>query len=478
MSANIISLLAASSAVVIYLLNQYRARADIEDEFVSNVIIPYLRLSRRRRYHAQRRRSRHRSKWSVVQSELTDRQFRRYFRMNPELFDELCSVIKDLVGEEEFKSEEYLSFCLDDDDPNQSNNIAKAHAKSTGGFISGEVKLAMTLRILGGGSFMDIAMLFGNSFNHAHKIVGSVVENWLLHPQFYPIDGTAYCRDQDRMRNVARQFHVASQGIMTGCIGAIDGWVVKVKPPSARDGVHDPASFYSRKGFFGINVQAIVDKNKRVLYRSILSRGAEHDSTAFKNCSLYAWLMDNWNTLRELGYYFIGDSAYALRSFIHTPYDNALHGTPEDNYNFFHSSARISVECAFGEIDLRWGIFWRPLQYSLRRNIQIIDACMRLHNFIIDHRPSSLSLDNIDRDVFDDECRRFFYENPAEEGVFGGESDPRLDARGGRPLRIDTTLAELGRNWRDENRDDIARQGLSRPPSNWFRDRNRLISDM
>ena len=400
--------------------------------------------------------------------------------MSPELFDQLCSRIKDLVGEEEFKSEEFLYFCTDDGDANKSNNLAKAHAKSTGGFISGEVKLAMTLRILGGGTFMDIAFLFGNSFNHAHKIIGHVIEKWLLHPGFYPIDGIAYCRDENRMREVASQFNVASQGVMTGCIGALDGWVVKVKPPSVRDGVRDPASFYSRKGFYGVNVQAIVDKNKKVLYRSILSRGAEHDSTAFKNCSLYAWLLLNWNSLCEKGYYFIGDSAYALRSFIHTPYDNALHGTPEDNYNFFHSSSRISVECAFGEIDLRWGIFWRPLQYSLRRNNQIIDACMRLHNFIVDHRPSTLSLDNFDRDLFEDECRRFFHENPMDEGVYGGESDCCLDAngnplRGGRRPRIEVTLAEMGKNWRDEHRDEIARRGLSRPRSNWYRDRNRVV---
>ena len=404
--------------------------------------------------------------------------------MSPELFDQLCSVIIDIVGEEEFKSEDYLNFCTDDNDSNPSHNIAKAHAKSTGGFISGEVKLAMTLRILGGGSFMDIAMLFGNSFNHAHKIVGHVVENWLLHPRFYPIDGIAYCRDESMMREVASQFHIASQGVMTGCIGALDGWVVKIKPPSVQDGVRDPASFYSRKGFYGLNVQAIVDKKKRVLYRSILSRGAEHDSTAFKNSSLYGWLSVHWKRLCEKGYYFIGDSVYALRSFIHTPYDNALHDTPEDNYNFFHSSSRISVECAFGEIDLRWGIFWRPLQYSLRRNIQIIDACMRLHNFIVDHRPSggAATLDYIDRDVFDDECRRFFHANPADEGVYGGESDICLDAegnrmRGGRPPRLEVQLAEMGKNWRDEHRDEIERQGLSRPRANWYRDRNRLIQE-
>jgi hypothetical protein len=52
------------------------------------------------------------------------------------------------------------------------------------------------------------------------------------------------------------------------------------------------------------------------------------------------------------GLYFHCYSAYSLGSFLMTPCDNAMHGTAEDNFNFFHSSSRIVVECAFGEIDL------------------------------------------------------------------------------------------------------------------------------
>ena len=118
----------------------------------------------------------------------------------------------------------------------------------------------------------------------------------------------------------------------------------------------DPKSFYSRKGFFGISVQAIADKEKRILFRSIESRGAEHDSSAFKRTDLYNWLMSNWVSLKRKGYYFIGDSAYSLKTFLHTPYNNTVHGTPEDNYIYFHSSSRIVIECTFGEIGLRWGI--------------------------------------------------------------------------------------------------------------------------
>ena len=42
--------------------------------------------------------------------------------------------------------------------------------------------------------------------------------------------------------------------------------------------------------------------------------------------------------------------------------------------------------------------------------LQIIDACMRLHNFIIDSLESNLCLSGstaLDWDVFDDDCRRY-----------------------------------------------------------------------
>ena len=68
--------------------------------------------------------------------------------------------------------------------------------------------------------------------------------------------------------------------------------------------------------------------------------------------------------LHEKGLYLVGDSAYSLRSFLLCPYDNAASGSIEDNFNFYLSSQRIYVECAFGEVDRRFGIFgalWKDL---------------------------------------------------------------------------------------------------------------------
>ena len=123
--------------------------------------------------------------------------------------------------------------------------------------------------------------------------------------------------------------------------------------------------------------RAIVNKDKVVLWRSIMCKGSEHDSTAFKKTQLHEKLLASFTNLVNHGLYIVGDSAYAIRSFLLVPFDNARPSSDEDSFNYHHSTCRIWVECAFGEIDMRWGIFWRPLQFSLQNNLQVIDAGLR-----------------------------------------------------------------------------------------------------
>ena len=49
-------------------------------------------------------------------------------------------------------------------------------------------------------------------------------------------------------------------------------------------------------------------------------------------------------------------------------------------------SFRNLVECAFGMLVMRWGIFWRPLLCRLRKYYQAAITCMALHNVCMDER--------------------------------------------------------------------------------------------
>jgi len=55
--------------------------------------------------------------------------------------------------------------------------------------------------------------------------------------------------------------------------------------------------------------------------------------------------------------------------------------------NYFHSELRITIERCFGIFVRRWGIFWRALSFDVGFVAEIVHACCRLHNFIINKQP-------------------------------------------------------------------------------------------
>ena len=65
--------------------------------------------------------------------------------------------------------------------------------------------------------------------------------------------------DTNRIRNA---FAKKLDGIMNRCIGTVDGWSVKIRCLSWKE-VLNPGKYFSRKGFYGIKVQAIVSKDKK-----------------------------------------------------------------------------------------------------------------------------------------------------------------------------------------------------------------------
>lgn len=92
------------------------------------------------------------------------------------------------------------------------------------------------------------------------------------------------------------------------------------------------------------------------------------------------------DTLLDLECLIIGDSAYWLKSFLFVPFDSPGSQTPEDDFSFYYSSACITLECAFGEIGLMWGIIWKHLKQSLENVVLIIEESMRQHSFLLDYR--------------------------------------------------------------------------------------------
>ncbi len=119
------------------------------------------------------------SQTQYLECSLFETKLRRYFRMSWECFAELCHQIEDNIGPNEFKREAFIQD-IEQTERKNSKIIVHVHWVSTGSLISGENLIAILLRILAGGSYLDIAVLFVISTRHMHKIFHTVIDKWFL----------------------------------------------------------------------------------------------------------------------------------------------------------------------------------------------------------------------------------------------------------------------------------------------------------
>ena len=283
-------------------------------------------------------------------STVSDTQFRRMYRMSRKTFQTLAAL---LIGDD-----------------------LRVFDDRRGRFGARE-KLSMTIRWLAGGSYLDVAI------NHhcAPQTLYSFIEETMKEMDRklkirFPVESPD---------ELEKNSHAFSRGRspLTGCVGAIDGIAIAIQEPETCNS----QTYYNRKGFFALNVQALADPFYRFLYISSNSPGSTHDSTAFSMTDLCKVLESG--ALRY-PYWIAGDEAYTATQYILTPWPGSRLDAAKDTFNYWKSSARIFVEQTFGIFVARWGIFWRKLRVPLVKATLIIHVCAKVHNFIIENESSGI----------------------------------------------------------------------------------------
>jgi len=260
-------------------------------------------------------------------------------------------------------------------------------------------------------------------------------------------------------------------GALCGCFGALDGNAIKTQCPRRKD-VPDPGNCCCRKGHCALNVQATCDKMKRFLRVNPSNKGSTHDSSAFLNGRLWDLLVEKRDKLIAKGLCLVGDSAHPLAGFLQVPFELPdLVNDPtrsKDGFNHCHSSNRICIECAFDELVMRWGMFWRSLRFNLRKNALIVRTAMLLHNFIVDQRHGEPS-DDFDRSHF----QNFRIDNTLAtqqrltrttgEQARAIASDDEEPCTGGRPSNQEAEFGRQGNRMRNGNVLKLATHNFRRP---------------
>ncbi|EGZ07497.1 hypothetical protein PHYSODRAFT_319330 [Phytophthora sojae] len=188
---------------------------------------------------------------------------------------------------------------------------------------------------------------------------------------------------EQEQRHSAREFaRLSNDGIMRGCVGAIDGWLCPIQVPRRRE-VRIVASFFSgHYPRYGINVRPRVDYHCRFTAISSSSPGGMGDYIAYLH-----WKLSQLADTFPKGLHLVGDNAYSNSNTLLTPLRRP-HTTiaSRDSSNFLLSQLRIRVEMAFGLLVNKWRIFKSPLRVGMKHMGKVIHVACILHHWCINER--------------------------------------------------------------------------------------------
>ncbi|XP_065121943.2 uncharacterized protein [Paramisgurnus dabryanus] len=306
--------------------------------------------SRPRRILWNRRRSR---EWwnNIVLGTYNDDQWLEHFRIRRRTFNVLCDKLRPLLKKKQ------------------------THLRQT---ITVELRVAAALWYLASGTdYRTLAELFGMGKATVHRIVSEVCEAIRTLQSFF-----INLPKGEKLQEVVEGFK--ERWGFPQCAGAIDGSHISVTPPS-----EDSKDYYNRKGSYSIILQAVVDHRSRFTNINVGWPGSVHDARVLRNSTLFH-LAENGQLFPtetqeiegvHIPVMLLGDPAYPLMSWLMKGFPDNGHLSREQRlFNYRLSRARMTVECAFGQLKGRWRCLLKKIEVSITRVPTIISACCVLHN--------------------------------------------------------------------------------------------------
>jgi DDE superfamily endonuclease len=231
-------------------------------------------------------------------------------------------------------------------------------------------KLAVTLRWLAGGSYLDICfgwgIAFGTFFKNDGILWGTISAiNDCLKIEF-PL------HDPVEMERTSKGFSKYCQGRVHGTVMAVDGLVICTECPS-KNVVGNQMAFRNRKGVWGIICFAGCNDKCQFTMFDVKCSGATNDSLAWKLTDFFIDTVSKGLLPRQ--YFLISDEAVVADEWVLSPYGGHNLGTWRDSFNYHLSAMRQCIERAFGLLVRRWGIYWRPFSFDLFKWKVVATVC-------------------------------------------------------------------------------------------------------
>lgn len=282
--------------------------------------------------------------------------FFNYLRMEPALFDELVQRVGPRIEK-------------------RDTNMRKA--------LPPGLKLAITVRFLASGDkYPSLMYSFRVASNTISLIVPEVcqaiVEEYKNEVIICPTSPEEWTPIEELFRHKWNIPHA---------LGAIDGKHVAIRKPASSGSL-----YHNYKGFFSLILMALVDADYKFLWVDVSAPGSMSDAQIFNGSELKECLEDESIGFPEplplphddqpMPFFFLGDDAFGIRTFLMKPYGHRGLQRDERIYNYRISRGRRVVENAFGILAQRWQVLLTTMQPTPPAVQDVIECCVCLHNLI------------------------------------------------------------------------------------------------
>ena len=285
----------------------------------------------------------------------------RYFRMSPERFDHLLTLVREEIEKKDAAFRKSFS--------------------AAGG-------LTKTLRYLGSGETQQ-------SLLYNYRIGRSAVSTAIAETckAIYTALKDRYLKSpstEDDWRLIAARFEEVWN--FPHVLGAMDGKHIRIERPKLAG-----ALYHNYKGFSSMVLLAVCDADYIFTLFDFGSYGSNDDCGALSNSLMGEGLETNTFNIPEdepldrceftpRPYFLLGDDIFPLKKWFIQPYPHRNLGDEQKIYNYRLCLAQIVIENAFGisimPLADRWRIFHRLIRTTVEHVELYVLAALALHNYL------------------------------------------------------------------------------------------------